>query len=135
MQAKPIVIPYHIKQSFVNSHPEWIFLYGYDVMQRGALGQCVSFIGEDNAFPIYTMYKYCANAVYFRDDEDSLQHMQRSFDYIPRDGRPIIPCRKMGQGCSRMQEFAPKLFKQLQTLLLVHSYSSIQTDYTHAFST
>lgn len=114
-----IIIPYKIFRSYVQKHPEMIFLYGHDYLRRGCLGQAWELYNEPNTYAVPTLYKYCANAVFFQDCcyDTHVQQISSFLLKIPNDGRPVIPCRKIGEGCSRMKEFAPKLFAWLQKQL------------------
>lgn len=111
-------IPAHISRSFIESHREIIFLYGNDYYGRGCLGQAWSFFGEANTFPIPTLIKYCSAASFFYDNNPEFyKYIDEAIAKVPRDGRPIIACRRIGMGCSRMFELAPKLYAYMTTEL------------------
>lgn len=125
-----IIIPHHIKGSFISAHPEWTFIYSHDYLRKGAFGQCIHFIDQPNAFHIPTMYKYCANPVYFQDCnyDEWVEKIAQAFATIPRNN-PVIPCPKMGLGCSRLKEFAPRLFMFLQRMIEHVQYDNIEINY------
>jgi len=113
-------VPYRISRAYIQEHPDWIFVYATDVVGRGAEGHEWQCKGEPNAFGIPTVYKLCpSSSVFFQDSrrEEQWQYIINAFEKIPRDKGPIIPFRRIGMGCSRMQEFAPKMFAELQRLL------------------
>jgi len=61
-------IPHHISRTFIKLHTELTFVYGYDVIGKGMMGQPWAAHGEPNAFPIPTMYKFCPSGhVLFTD--------------------------------------------------------------------
>lgn len=122
-----IIIPYYIKTSFIQQHPNWIFLYSHDYLRKGALGQCVNFYGEPNTFPVFTCYKYCANPVYFSDSQDSFEKVNESFAKIPKG--IIVPCRKIGEGCARLREFAPNLLQHIKKTIQALQWKEIKIDY------
>ncbi len=126
----PIIIPRIVTNAFVRYHPELIFIHGYDVQKKGCFGHA-AILGHPNTFPIPTMYKFCASgARYFTDgDTTALQHIADALDAIPDDGRPIIPLRKIGEGCSRMRELAPLMWKSLKNSLEMIEYPEIVWDY------
>lgn len=116
-----IEIPYKISRAFIHIHPEWIFLYGNDLYNKGCLGQAWFASGESNAFKVTTCRRICNNssAKFFFNDhlEEYKEILARDWSNIPFDDRPIIPFPKIGQGCSNLKEGAPLLFKYLQECL------------------
>ena len=113
-------IPHRISRTFIRAHPDWIFVYSTDVIGRGMEGQEWQCKGESNAYGVPTVYKFCpSSAVYFQDarSEEQWQYIIEAFLKIPTDKGPVIPIRKIGLGCSRMREFAPKMLTELQKLL------------------
>lgn len=129
-----IIVPYKISESFIIEHPRYTFLFSWDYLQKGALGQCVNFISSitskpyTNCCPISTAYKWCANPVYFQDNSTFWEMAMKSFLNIPTY-YPIIPCRKIGMGCARMQEFAPNILKSIQSKLKEITYPELYIDY------
>jgi hypothetical protein len=124
-----IIIPYKISRKFIQQHTEWIFLYGHDYWEKGCLGQSWEFYNEPNTFPIYTMYKNCSNSIYFSEIYEFREIVDKGFLKIPIDARPIIPCRKIGEGCSRLREFAPQLLKHIQETIKKIQYPNFEYDY------
>lgn len=123
-----IIIPRYISRKFIQSHSSWTFLYGHDYLRKGCLGQSWEFYDEPNTFPIFTAYKWCANPSYFSDSQDSFEKVDESFAAIPTT-QPIIPCPKLGEGCSRLREFAPRLLQHIKNKLQVIAYPYIEIDY------
>ena len=114
-----IKLPIRISRKFVTEHPDWIFIYGNDYFQKGCLGQAWEFANEPNTFRVPTLYKYCANPVFFTDsnfDEWSWK-IAESVEKLPRYDKPIIVVRKIGEGCSRMKELSPRLFQYMNEVL------------------
>lgn len=132
--TQTLQVPQHISRTFIQQHPAWIFVYSYDVVGKGFFGQCNAAHGEENAYPVPTIYKWCPSAkILFQDSrrDEQWQYIRAALDKIPRDGRPIIPFRRIGLGCSRMQEFAPRMWQDLQTELKAISYSPIEWLWKH----
>ena len=128
-----ITIPRIITREYVQRHPDWIFVYGNDSHNHGALGQAWFAQGEPNTFPIYTCRKLCSSASnkYWSDnDEEHWKIVQDALDKIPQDKGPIIPFRKIGEGCSRMQDFAPRIFRFMREYLDRIQYPNIVIDYS-----
>lgn len=105
-------LPARISREFVQAHPELIFVYSNDHQRHGLEGMAWFFEGEPNAFQVSTCVKKCKNSRYFNDgNEEHWRWIRQEITAIPKDGRPIIVIQKMGLGCSRMKELAPKLYK------------------------
>ena len=112
-------IPSRINRSFIQAHPDWIFVYSNDLLRKGCEGMAWHFIGEPNTFMVPTMYKYCNNPKYFQDINYDYwsEVILGAINAIPRDGRPIVVVEKIGMGCSRMHEFAPRLLALIKSEL------------------
>jgi hypothetical protein len=117
---------------FVEKHPEWIFLYGDTCFNNGCLGQPFH-MGQSNTFPISVMYKVCPSASdkYFSDNQFDLhsRFILESISKVPKDGRPILPLRKIGEGHSNLSFKCPRLFEFLKEQLTTISYPNIIWDY------
>lgn len=126
----PIVVSGHrITRTFVQNHPQYIFLYGQDYSKKGCLGQAWAIANEPNTFPIYTLYKVCNSQSdkYFHDDQflANCQKIDESFDAIPKDGRPVIPLHKIGCGHSQLWIKAPQTYAYLVARLKTIMYPNI----------
>ena len=132
--TKLITVPRIITNGFCVARPQYIFLYGYDVQDKSWGGHSL-IKGHENTFPVPTMFKFCnSGARYFADaDRTCIQHIRFAIDAIKLDGRSVIPLRKMGQGCSRLQELAPRTFQFLQDELKKISYPNIRWDYNGVY--
>jgi hypothetical protein len=111
-----IVLPARLSFEFVRERQDLIFVYSNDMHNRGMEGMAFFFVGNKNAFMVPTMKKMCKSATdkYFRDGQNwILELISRHISDIPRDGRPIIPVRGIGKGCSMLREYAPETFKFL----------------------
>lgn len=117
--ANTIILPHHISKSFIQQHPEWVFIYGKDFCETGMMGQMWVAHGEPNCFGIPTCTKLCPSNKQYLNDYSALHldRLVRALADIPRDGRPIHPIRRIGMGCSRMFELAPTLYKFMITEL------------------
>ena len=110
-----IIIPYHPSRDFLSTHP-YIFVFGSSVHNPKPFGQARNALGLPNCFGIPTRWSYCRSNGYFSDGSfiDIKIEIDVAISKIPvDDGRPIIVFRKIGEGNSRMLEFAPKSHKYL----------------------
>lgn len=119
-------IPRRIYREYITAHRELTFVYAYDYQRKGFGGQSYSAFGEPNAFPVSTMRKLCRNTRYWTDMEYDLVSNILSIEIsnIPRD-KPIILFPKIGLGCSRMSEIAPRLYKYLVSELDKIKYQNV----------
>lgn len=131
-----IVIPSHISRTFVKEHRDYIFVYGFDVRGLGCEGQPWAFHGESNCYPVPTLEKYCPSSKIFFNDGNFTYYANIIDDYIDKIARdafiskkPVIPCRKIGMGCSQLHFVAPRLFAYLQKRLNVIQYPDIKWRY------
>lgn len=125
-------MPRIITRAFIQQHTEWIFLYGSDSFEQGALGQMWSCHGEPNSFPIYTCYKMCQSNRYWQDGmyNDVIRKLEKCcFDRIPKDNRPILPLRKIGEGASQLKYMAPRIFAYIKARLETIKYPEIKIDW------
>lgn len=130
MDAK-LIIPHRVNREFVQSHPKWIFVYSNDHARHGAEGMCWHFVGEPNAFQVSTCVKKCLNSRYFNDNNpEHLKWVDEDIDAIPLDRGPILVIPRIGLGCSRMKELAPKLYAHMWARL-----KKIKAEYTVDYGT
>lgn len=129
-----ILIPFRISKTFIAEHKEYIFLYGRDIARRGMLGQDWFCVGEPNCFAISTVGKLCPSIrKYFSDSKFNAYKriLDKDFGKIPLDGRPIIPFRKIGEGCSRMNTEAPLLFAYMTDRINQIKHPEIEIIYNY----
>lgn len=134
MDALPkIKVPYRVTRTFVQNHPELIFVYGQDYTNKGCLGQAWQVANEPNSFPVPTLVKLCNSQSdkFFFDDQlqINIAKIDDRIAAIPRDGRPIIVLQKIGQGHSQMKWKAPLTFDYLWQELNKIVYPNIEWDY------
>ncbi len=112
----------------------YIFLYGYDVQDKSFGGHSL-IKGHENTFPIPVMYKFCNSGARYFQDSDGLCHtyIVDALRRIPLDGKPIIPLRRLGGGCSRLNEMAPLTYQFLQDELAKIAYPNIRWDYNSIY--
>jgi hypothetical protein len=139
--APTIVIPARVTESFVNAHPELIFVYGNDYMERGCFGQSAHLGGtgeyrKKNTFRVPTSYKYCSNPVLFSDAsyEENIRLIDDAIQQFSADIRPVIVLNKIGEGASNLKLLAPRTFKYLKSRLSEVCYKNIVWNYTPDFS-
>jgi len=125
-----IVIPIKCHRVFIQQHKEWIFLYSNDYFNKGCEGMAWQFVGEENAFMLPSCYKMCANQRHFHDGrfEHAKLCMDEWFNKIPQN-KIIIPMPKMGLGCSRLKELAPKCYEYYKSLIDKIKYKNIRYEY------
>lgn len=136
MTTEQLIIPAHISKTFVQQHEELIFVYGYDVRGLGMEGQPWVFHGEDNCYPVPTLERYCPSQKTYFDDNAFTHYaniIDNAIDKIAQQAfmskKPVIVCPKIGRGCSRLHEIAPRLYAHMTRRLNQIKYPDIQWKY------
>jgi hypothetical protein len=126
-------IPHRISRHYIASNQQWIFVYSHDLAERGMLGQAFFAFAEPNTKPIYTCRKLCPSALnrYFQDAciDEFVEITEKAIVNIQEPNKPIIPFPKIGEGCSRLQEYAPKCFSYLRKRLDEIKWKDYELDY------
>jgi hypothetical protein len=129
---EPIIIPVNISRTFIQNHPSWIFLYGNDLQDKGCLGQPWSCLGEPNCYSIPTARKLCFSSTdkFWREGHFPLFQdvLAQAIARIPK-GKPVIPLRKIGEGCSRLRESSVSCYDLLIAELSKIKYPNIKIDW------
>lgn len=136
INSNQIVIPARISKAFVQRHQSYIFVYSIDIQCSSVQGQPSEFVGQHNCYPVPTIERYCpSQKIYFNDAMFVLyaNAIDDALDKVAQQAfvtkHPVIPCRKIGMGCSRMNELAPRLFAYLQKRLDILKYPDIKWNY------
>ena len=126
-----IKIPRHITRTFIQKHPELTFVYSQDVARKGAFGQAAHCVSEPNCYPVSTCWKMCRSSAYFQDSQacEILRQLTLDLKNVPRD-KPIILFPKIGEGFSRMKEFAPNMYQWLMNQLDTIKSKDYEFDYS-----
>lgn len=115
-----IKFPHRISPAFIQEHPNWIFVYSTDASSKGGMGMQWQMAGFPNSFPVPTLIKFCANKVFFDDYllQNNIAVIDSFIRRIPFDiNKPLIVPPKLGLGCARMKEMAPKTYWYLMSQL------------------
>lgn len=136
MTTEQIAIPSRIFRLFVQQHKELIFVYGIDIQLSRIDGQPYEFVGEDNCYPVPTMERYCpSQKIFFNDGlfTHYANFIDNAIDRVSQQAfvskRPIVVCPKIGMGCSRLNEIAPKLYAHMTRRLNQIKYPDIKIVY------
>lgn len=127
-----LIIPYRITRTYIAKHNSWVFLYGNDLANRGALGQAAFASGEPNAFMIPTCKRLCPSASnkYFTDIEyEGYKQILNVYIQMIPEGFPIIPFPKIGEGCSQLKYLAPQCFRYMQGEISRIAYPMLTIDF------
>lgn len=136
MTTEQLVIPGHITRAFVRQHRELIFVYGIDIQLSRIDGQPYEFVSEDNTYSVPTMERYCpSQKIFFSDGlfTHYANFIDDAIDKIAQQAfiskRPVIVCPKIGMGCSRLNELAPRLYAHMTRRLNQIKHPDIQWKY------
>lgn len=103
-----------ITRKTVQACPDWIFLFGDNLIQKGMGGQAKECRGEPNAIGIPTKkYPNIKEDSYFTDKELELNKeiLNKAFALIPPNRNVAIPL--LGVGLAKLPEKAPKTYEYL----------------------
>lgn len=128
--TEPIIIPSRITRAFIRTHPEYTFLYSSTVHKEVPHGQASECMGEENVQRVPVRWSLCKSSGYFNDNalRDISVELRVAISLAEDDyniGKIIIPFPKMGQGASRMMEFAPRAFDLMNRLVDKIKYQNI----------
>ena len=115
MSIKVRAIP-EIRRYYVKQHPDWIFLFGDNMLHKGLGGQAAEMRGEQNAIGIPTKKKPDMTEDSFFTDaefEENKKVIDNAFDKIPKEATVIIPMAGLGTGRAQLKERAPRTWEYL----------------------
>lgn len=114
----PVLILDHIDRKLVRQNPDWIFLFGDNLQQKGYGGQAGEMRGEPNAVGIPTKKRPSMKpGAFFTDAEydDNVAAIDAAFDRIPADaGMIVLPRAGLGSGKALLARKAPGTHSYLQ---------------------
>lgn len=120
----PIKFQKFIKRQDLRDNPEWIYVFGDNLMRVGMGGQAAEMRGEPNAYGIPTKFAPGNNAEDFFNDLDyeniSMQYAE-DFGYLESEienGKTIVfPEDGLGTGLADLPNKAPEIYTYLQTCM------------------
>lgn len=82
---------------------------------------------KDKCFRVCVRWKQCRSSGYFNDNalDEIKEEIDACIKRIPRDGKPIIPFPKIGEGNSQMKWYAPKSYDYLMSEINKIKYQNI----------
>ena len=114
-----------ITRSYVQEHPDFIFLFGDNLQKRGMGGQAKEMRGEPNAIGIPTKKKPTMDEDAFFTDkelEENKAHIDHAIleiwnikdEYDNKKDVIVIPEDGLGTGLAQLPERAPKTYAYLK---------------------
>lgn len=123
-----LYIPRRIDRVYITAHPNYLFVYSSAENVPYYMGQASEGEGNNNAYPVPVRFSLCRSSGYWSDN--SFSDHKETVDYwlkdIPKDGRPIIPFPMIGNGASRLKEFAPRLHAYIHSEIKKIAYPYIE---------
>lgn len=106
-----------ITRSFIQAHPDYIFLFGDNTIRQGYGGQAKEMRGEPNAIGIVTKrFPSMEFGSLFTDAdfEEAKMYIDRDFARIPVSCSTIvIPYAGLGTGRALLDKLAPKIYSYI----------------------
>lgn len=102
----------------IERSPGVTFIYSSTVHREVPHGQASVCIGNPNCFRVPVRWSLCKSSGYFNDNAliDIKIEIDVAISKIPRD-KQIVILKRIGEGASRMNEFAPKAYEYLHEQL------------------
>lgn len=112
-------------RAYIKAHPDWLFVFGDNMMRHGLAGQAAEARGEPNAIGIATKMKPSMEADAFLSDLDyekwfaAEQPTMARLMKASQAGRTIIwPFDGIGTGLARLEKNAPQIWNDIEQLRL-----------------
>ena len=112
-------------RAYIKAHPDWLFVFGDNMMRCGFGGQAAEARGEPNAIGIATKRAPHMDQGAFLTDGDHGEWFEAEERTINRlmaasqAGRTIIwPIDGIGTGLARLEKSAPKIWADIEQLRL-----------------
>ncbi len=110
-------------RSYIKAHPDWLFVFGDNMMRHGLGGQAGEARGEPNAIGIATKMKPSMEPDAFLADHDhdnwfaaERPTMRRLMD-ASKSGRTIIwPLDGIGTGLAQLEKRAPSIWNTIESM-------------------
>ena len=110
-------------RSYIKAHPDWLFVFGDNMMRHGLGGQAAEARGEPNAIGIATKLKPSMDPEAFLTDDHyenwfaAEQSNMRRLMEASKNGRTIIwPLDGIGTGLARLEKHAPSIWADIDNL-------------------
>lgn len=108
---------------YIKAHPDWLFVFGDNMMRHGYGGQAAEARGEPNAIGIATKVKPSMESDAFLADQDydnwfaAERSTLRRLMEASRSGRTIIwPHDGIGTGMAQLERRAPSIWNDIEHL-------------------
>lgn len=118
-----LIIDY-INREFVRSHPDWLFVFGDNLLRTGYGGQAAAMRGEPNAVGVPTKKRPAMTEDAFFTDAEyeanraAIDAALAAVAQALRAGRTVVlPAAGLGTGRAQLAERAPRTFAYLQQRL------------------
>lgn len=110
-------------RAYIRAHPDWLFVFGDNMMRHALAGQAAEARNEPNAIGIATKLKpsmeidaFLADHDYdnwFAAEQPTMQRLMRA----SQNGRTIIwPFDGIGTGLARLEKHAPSIWADIDNL-------------------
>jgi hypothetical protein len=109
-----------ITREFLRQRPDWVFLFGDNLVNKGRGGQAAEMRGEPNAVGIPTKKSpKMFSGSFFNDSEYAANcaAIDAAFSKIRRGAVVVVPEAGLGTGLAQLPERAPETFQYLRKKL------------------
>lgn len=123
-----IFVPRRISRDYIRSNPTYTFIYSTAENVPYYFGQAEIATGLVNAYGVPVRFSLCRSSGYYNDNsfEDTRETIDQWLRDVPLDKGPIIPFPMIGNGASRLKEFAPRLHAYIHSEIKKIAYPHIE---------
>ena len=113
----PVMLKRHITRKFVREHPNWLFVFGDNLIRKGRGGQAKEMRGEPNAVGIPTKrapsrqsHAYFQEKDFFGYRNAILPDLIKLARHLKKGGIVVFPSRPLGAGLADLKRRAPSIY-------------------------
>ena len=116
----PVMLKRHITRKFVQEHPNYIFVFGDNLIRKGRGGQAKEMRGEPNAVGIPTKKApskredaYFTSRDLYGYRNAVIEDLRKIVYHLYKGGVVVFPRRPLGSGLAELERRAPFIYKFL----------------------
>jgi hypothetical protein len=113
-------------RAYIKAHPDWLFVFGDNLLRSGLGGQAAETRGEPNVIGIATKrFPHMDSSAFFGDQDYDEWFAAEKAKFArlmdaSKNGRTIIwPLDGIGTGLAQLEKHAPTIWNEIENLRLV----------------
>jgi hypothetical protein len=121
----PLIFINHITTSTIQTHRDWLFIFGDNEQRRGRGGQAAVCRGHLNALGVATKRSPASSPDAYWSDADFARvtpiidaDLMPAFEHIRRGGTVVCPTAGIGTGLADLPNRAPAIFQYIRSRII-----------------